>query len=361
MTTISGNESSNFLLGTTHSDLIFGHEGDDFIFGGAGNDIIYDGAGLDTLSGGDGDDIFKVFDNNQFDGASFNPVGVSTIHGGQGNDTIDASDAVEAINMAASVFLYASIESFIGSDFDDSFFATGVTFDLYLSGGEGNDILVAGSGSDRISGGNGDDFLSGGPGADILSGGRNAPLETRPTPPVEGMLSFSEPGDSGQLDASESSLPSEVTSSSPDSFESLSSSPQEVPLDNLEAGEQESAPPSTDALNSDTFFLGSLQDSLLTGFDIIVDFEAANDKIDAPFAVSKEDIAHLGDVSALDESGLAAILTNAQFVSMGAATFSYQGRTFVALNDTVDGFQIANDAVIEITGFTDDLTHLTIV
>jgi hypothetical protein len=62
---------------------------------------------------------------------------------------------------------------------------------------------------------------------------------------------------------------------------------------------------------------------------------------------------------------VAAQLTGATFLAQQAATFSLgvgpTTRTFVAFNDGVAGFQAATDGVVEITGYSGDLTKLSVV
>ncbi len=85
------------------------------------------------------------------------------------------------------------------------------------------------------------------------------------------------------------------------------------------------------------------------------------DIIDGPNAISAANLARLGAVSALTAAGISAVLTNTTFVANGAATFTFGTQTFLALNNATAGFQSANDALIEITGFTGSLTNLAII
>ena len=300
MTTITGTEGSDFLSGTSASDTIFGGSGNDVIFGDGGDDIIHDGVGFDVLLGGSGNDLFRVVDNNRFDGPfSFNPV----IDGGEGIDTVDATNATGGIVFASSIFTTASIERVIGSSFADSVDGKNVNFDLFLSGGGGNDTLIAGAGNDILIGGEGSDFLEGGAGADRLTG---------------------------------NNLP---TFSNPPRYDER---PTRQP-------------------KNDVFFLGDFSHSLLTGFDIITDLEIGIDSIDAPFAVSAANLSQLGNVGRLSEQAIASALNNQTFAPRGAATFTYQDRTFLAMNDTVAAYQAATDAVVEITGYRGNLSALSII
>lgn len=113
--------------------------------------------------------------------------------------------------------------------------------------------------------------------------------------------------------------------------------------------------------NSDTFFYAELDHSRLSGFDVITDLEIGVDIIDTPNPLAADSVLHLGDVEALDSLSIAVILTDDVFTPLGAATFTWNERTFLALNDDIAGFQAASDAVIEITGYAGELTALAIV
>jgi hypothetical protein len=112
---------------------------------------------------------------------------------------------------------------------------------------------------------------------------------------------------------------------------------------------------------SDRFVLSSLADSVLAGFDVIRDLAISKDSLDGPNTVSAANIAHLGSVDSLTLTELQALLTDQAFIANGAATFTDSaGRTFLALNDGTDGYSAA-DAIIEISGFSGNLTALAIV
>lgn len=154
--------------------------GDDDISIRSGNDVAY---GL--TSGYGGDDTFHLIASMGVDGGS-----------GADHVVFDLARDGITLNLARRDVLYASIESFTGSDHDDVMRgATGADRmdgwlgkdtlsggsgndslsgdagnDL-LSGGSGNDVLAGGAGSDSVAGGVGDDVLSGGAGNDALSGG----------------------------------------------------------------------------------------------------------------------------------------------------------------------------------------------
>ncbi len=114
------------LYGLAGDDTLTAANGSNSLFGGDGADSILGGTGFDQVNGNKGDDTI---------------VGRSSLGdwllGGQGNDSIDARQAV-------------------GHDI--------------LNGNLGNDIVLGGNGGDSLRGGKGDDLVVGGAGNDWLSG-----------------------------------------------------------------------------------------------------------------------------------------------------------------------------------------------
>lgn len=118
-----GSLGADVLSGGGGNDLIDGQDGNDRISGGDGNDILFGGAGKDYLSGGAGDDI---------------------LDGGPGFDRAVYTDATGGvtINLAAGTASGAgvgtdtlvNIEAAIGSDYADTFDATGFTGDAQIPG-----------------------------------------------------------------------------------------------------------------------------------------------------------------------------------------------------------------------------------
>ncbi|QIR41310.1 hypothetical protein HCG51_08750 [Tolypothrix sp. PCC 7910] len=166
------------------------------------------------------------------------------------------------------------------------------------TGGKGNDILTGNDGPDYLDGGSGNDTLIGGSGNDTLIGGTGADVLTGGT-------------------------------------------------------------------GNNTFVYNSLSDSLLSGYDWIKDLQIGADKIDGPFAVSAANVAKLGAVASLKQSDISAVLTNNNFKAFGAATFTFgtgsNVRTFLALNNDNTGFSQTTDAIMEITGYSGNLSNLAIV
>ncbi len=116
--------------------VISGTDGDDVLFGGAG-DILLGGAGDDTL----------IALSAYLGGAD----------GGLGFDQlIYETDIGISENFAGR-----SIESVVGSEFDDGLSFEGEEFDATLDGRGGDDELIGGLGNDTLSGGDGSDTLYG--------------------------------------------------------------------------------------------------------------------------------------------------------------------------------------------------------
>ena len=120
----------------------------------------------------------------------------------------------------------------------------------------------------------------------------------------------------------------------------------------------------------DCFVLTALGDSLLgqgvqRRFDRITDFAIGTDVIDGPSAVPRGQVSVLSSVMALDSTNVGARLTSALFKANSAVAFSLSSnvpqRWFIALNDSIAGFDPARDALVEITGFTGQISNMQIV
>ncbi len=135
----------------------------------------------------------------------------------------------------------------------------------------------------------------------------------------------------------------------------------------------------TGLAGADTFRLTSLSQSLLptaasTPIDRITDLVTGLDNIDAPVVRNLAQAVNpvvLGSVSELTASGIAALLTTSRFPALtstssgGAATFTFADpiagtRTFLAINDGVAGFSPSSDALLDITGFSGNLSQLQV-
>ena len=152
--TIDGGDGNDFIDGNSGNDTISGGAGDDVLYGSSGNDTLTGGSGTNQVFGGSGDDTFLGgAGNNHYDG-------------GSGFDRLDFSGSAQGVNVDISKRTadgeggntYLSIESFIGSGYDDVF-----------KGSKRDDLIDAGAGDDELRGYLGADTLTGGDGADTFT------------------------------------------------------------------------------------------------------------------------------------------------------------------------------------------------
>jgi Ca2+-binding RTX toxin-like protein len=199
--TLTGTAAING-TGNELDNVLTGNSGNNVLDGGAGNDTLNGGAGADYLRGGAGDDVmqayadgnwtssFGVFNagspgipgtgqlyvlNGQarlfdvFDGGA----GFDTLLGTAGNDVIVLDDAYSPIlnGLGPRIRDVEVIDAGAGNDIIDLTSTVYNYGDVWLRGGDGNDILWSSAGNDNIEGDAGDDQLYGGAGNDTLNGG----------------------------------------------------------------------------------------------------------------------------------------------------------------------------------------------
>ncbi|MCP9902493.1 peptidoglycan DD-metalloendopeptidase family protein [Cyanobium sp. Cruz CV11-17] len=103
--------------------------------------------------------------------------------------------------------------------------------------------------------------------------------------------------------------------------------------------------------DSDLFAYNTLSESLLgTGnsFDIITDFNN-KDRLLAPLSVETDRlVGSIGNIASLSASTIATLLNSTTFAANSVAAFTATGRTgtFIAMNDSRDGYQPESDAVL---------------
>ena len=286
------------LTGTDNADVMLGDANSNTYSSGAGDDLMFASAGSDSLSGGAGVDIIDYSRVNA--DLTFSRGGVLTKTEGLGTDTISNFD-IEVIKANPN-----KINTIDGS--------TGTTASLNVNLANNlltiNNLPRIGSASLTV-----EHFqnVRGSENADIITGSN-----------VENDLS----GGAGN-----------------DLISGLSGS------DKLTGG-----------AGNDTFSFGR-GDSLLNGFDRITDLQIGADQIDG--LVASSSVRNFGSVGSLSAADLGQVLNNRSFGANLAASFSLASgsgiRTFLALNDNRAGFQANNDMVIEITGYSGNLSDLQIV
>ncbi|MGF1520860.1 MAG: bluetail domain-containing putative surface protein, partial [Leptolyngbyaceae cyanobacterium] len=216
----------------------------------------------------------------------------------------DSDDVIHAYGGDDILYGDSGNDSLYGEDGSDLLY--GEDGNDRLEGGNSDDILIDKSGDDYMLGGDGHDLLSASRGSDVLDGGTGDDI-------LGGGLGS----------------------------------------DTLTGGS-----------GNDTFHYLLLAQSTLADLDAITDLVIGtaneSDVISAPNAVSAADVLQAGAVATLDEAGIQSVLTDAAFRSNGAATFTFEARTFIALNDPVIGYQQATDSLIEITNYEGNLSALAI-
>lgn len=288
--------------GSNFDDVLYGsNSGNSFLNGNGGNDWLQEddtyGVGNDILNGGSGNDtLIAAAGDDILDGGTGN----DKLVGGTGNDVyfVDSSlDTVtELVNEGTADLVKSSISYTLGLNVENltltgitNINGTGNILDNVINGNTGNNTLNGLAGNDNINGGSGNDIIFGGSNNDILIGGLGNDILV---------------GGSGK--------------------------------DTLFGG-----------LGADIFGYNALSESLLSTFDVIKDYNySQGDVIDAP----------LGVTGGLLTSSLGNFATISSVVGLGvnnAQAFTVTGYagTFVALNNTIAGFQAGGDGIIFLEGY----------
>jgi Ca2+-binding RTX toxin-like protein len=146
MAIIEGTSGSDELVSSSNGDEIYGLESDDMLtaahnnvtlYGGSGIDVLESAAGADntTMDGGPGGDDLIGFGTNDTASYANDPAGV----------VVDLSN-FSAIDGTGGIDTLFRIENVTGSDFDDSL--TGDDLANVLQGGAGDDKLAGNGGAD---------------------------------------------------------------------------------------------------------------------------------------------------------------------------------------------------------------------
>jgi hypothetical protein len=104
---------------------------------------------------------------------------------------------------------------------------------------------------------------------------------------------------------------------------------------------------------SDNFSWQTLSQSILSAYDTVSNYEAADRIVMASFATPTTLLSSKGSLTALNASNISALLNDAAFPAASAAAFTVIGSngTFVAINDTTAGFQHTTDAIIFLASY----------
>lgn len=162
-----GGGGADTLLGGAGRDLLLGGAGRDLLYGGAGDDLLIGGSDADTLQGGDGNDIL---------------VGLETLPSGLADANLDDLDAE----------LLALVQERYGSAVSDRFGPrlTGAVFSAdadtpprpdFLTGGNGDDLLIGDFGDVMVGGDGTDQFV-------VVHTPGAAPVEIRDLTPGEDIV-----------------------------------------------------------------------------------------------------------------------------------------------------------------------------
>lgn len=163
ITTGSGNDT---LTGNNSSDWLIAGEGNNTLSGGDGSDYLVTGAGHDTIDGGGGDDEIHA------------GLGVNHIDGGADGEYGDAAWIDERDSTSDEVITF--VDPLIVQTFADGGTVVNVERVVQWYSGSGNDTLTggalanhiyAGAGNDTVNGHTGNDWIEGGDGDDMLVGG----------------------------------------------------------------------------------------------------------------------------------------------------------------------------------------------
>ncbi|WP_425040533.1 lipase family protein [Primorskyibacter sp. S187A] len=145
---LEGGSNNDFLEGLGGNDLLIGLAGNDKLSGGFGRDEFIGGAGDDTINGGGGsqDIAYYTTETNLRVNLSLQSTNART---NEGNDQLQFVEHIVGTSTADQIDGNAQNNMIIGFGGRD-----------FIDGGEGNDTLIASDG-DRIAmvGGSGDDLL----------------------------------------------------------------------------------------------------------------------------------------------------------------------------------------------------------
>jgi Ca2+-binding RTX toxin-like protein len=181
---LKNHDTGGGVYGTVYNDIIEGGAGNDALYGGDGADTLMGGAGNDSLNGGVGDDLLvhsagldsiSEWSGNDTlwitGGATINDIGLSNI--GTYDTKITITTSVDEITIYGLRHTSTSghVETVL---FDDGFVADLPSYQSWLWGSSGSDVIAGNANDNVLIGKDGDDEITAGAGNDHAHGGAGA-------------------------------------------------------------------------------------------------------------------------------------------------------------------------------------------
>lgn len=137
----------------------------DIFLGDRDDTLVTSDPGVTTVHGGPGDDALHAHSAHTVRGDAGDDIvmGRAVLDGGDGTDHLMGDDSGQRLWGGRGDDM---IEAYGGADIVHA--GPG---DDHAMGGDGHDIVLGGPGDDTLHGGDGDDLVSGGPGKDTVEGG----------------------------------------------------------------------------------------------------------------------------------------------------------------------------------------------
>jgi Ca2+-binding RTX toxin-like protein len=415
----TGTTGNDIITGTSGDDIFdMTQGGDDTVGGGDGNDTFDFGnafTGADVIDGGNGTDVLSL-DGDYHGGVTFASANVAVekivlapFHNYTLTDSYLAAGASLAVD--GSALTGKDTLNFEAETSDGRFVITGGaandildagTGDDTINGGAGDDSIHPGSGNNIVKGGDGDDFISflspsqifaahdvldGGNGNDVvnINGNYATPITFTATTLVgieELALtggSFTLTTNDGNVAAGQSLIVDAASLSAAQSLTFRGGAETDgaflitggAGADTLTGGSSNDrftggggGDRFTGGAGTDGFLYNAVSDSTSVNYDHISDFNAAQDFIDLPVAVTGIDPTIMGGVinAASFDTNLAGVVSAAHLLAHHAMLLQpgggdLHGHLFLVVDaNGIAGYQASQDFVIEVTGMTGALT-----
>ncbi|HEY1630082.1 MAG TPA: calcium-binding protein [Rhizomicrobium sp.] len=414
----TGTAGNDMLVGTSGDDIFdMSQGGDDNVDGGDGNDTFNFGnafTGADIIAGGNGADVLSL-DGDYHAGVTFNSANVAVekivlapFHHYTLTDSYLANGS--SLTVDGSALTAKDPLNFQAQTSDGRFFVTGGAADDIIdtgagsdtiNGGAGDDSIRPGSGNNIVKGADGNDFISfAGPNEvfnvhDVLDGGNgfdavnidgtyaSMTFTTTTLTGIEDLAfiggSFNVTTNDANVAAGQTLFVSAASLSSAQSltFHGAAETDGSFDItggagaDTLIGGNNVDrftggggADRFTGGGGGDLFLYNAVSDSTSTTYDHISDFNAAQDFIHLPVAVTGIDPTIMGGVvnAASFDANLASVVSSTVLLAHHAMLLQpgggdLHGHLFLVVDaNGVAGYQASQDLVVEVTGMTGALT-----